>query len=287
MKVGQSIFRPLNYRRLIRNVLRYLILTSLAAVFILPFIWMLSTSLKGYENIFSLPMKWIPETIHWENYVNVFKAMPFLTYLNNSIFVTGLAIFGTVLSSSMVAYAFAVLRWPGRDTLFIIVIATMMLPVQVTMIPLFVIFKELGWLNTFKPLIIPAFFGGGAFNIFILRQFFLSIPQDLFDAARIDGCSEFRIYWNIVLPLAKPALATVSILSFMLYWNDFLGPLIYLSDKLKSTLALGVVSFVGQHQSEWAILMVATILMMLPIILIFFMFQKYFIRGLMMGSVKG
>jgi len=287
MKVGLSRFRSLNYRRLIRNALRYLILTSLAAVFILPFIWMLSTSLKGYENIFSLPMKWIPETIHWENYVNVFKAMPFLTYLNNSIFVTGLAIFGTVLSSSMVAYAFAVLRWPGRDTLFIIVIATMMLPVQVTMIPLFVIFKELGWLNTFKPLIIPAFFGGGAFNIFILRQFFLSIPRDLFDAARIDGCSEFRIYWNIVLPLAKPALATVSILSFMLYWNDFLGPLIYLSDKLKSTLALGVVSFVGQHQSEWAILMVATILMMLPIILIFFMFQKYFIRGLMMGSVKG
>lgn len=277
----------INWPKMIRLFLRYSVLIGLSLIFLLPFLWMLSTSLKGYDNIFSLPLKWVPETIHWENYLNVFKAMPFLTYLNNSIFVTGLAIIGTVLSSSLVAYAFAVLRWPGRNTLFIIVIATMMLPAQVTMIPLFVVFKELGWLNTYNPLIIPAFFGGGAFNIFLLRQFFLSIPRDLFDAARIDGCSEFRIYWNIVLPLAKPALATVAILSFLLYWNDFLGPLIYLSDKLKGTLALGVVSFVGQHQSEWALLMVATILMMLPIIILFFLFQRYFIRGLMMGSVKG
>ena len=270
-----------------QKVLHYAVLIILACVFILPFLWMLSTSLKGHENIFSLPLKWIPETIHWENYVNVFKAMPFIIYLKNSVFVTGLAIFGTVLSASIVAYAFAVLRWPGRNALFIVVIATMMLPVQVTMIPLFVLFKEFGWLNTFKPLIIPAFFGGGAFNIFLLRQFFLTIPKDLVDAARIDGCSEFRIYWNIVLPLAKPALATVAVLSFMLYWNDFLGPLIYLSDKLKGTLALGVVMFVGQHQSEWALLMVATILMMLPIIIVFFLFQRYFIRGFMMSGIKG
>ncbi len=269
------------------RVLHYVVLIFLAFVFILPFLWIFSTSLKGYENIFSLPLKWIPDTIHWENYVKVFQAMPFLAYLKNSIFVTGLAILGTVLSASVVAYSFAILRWPGRDKLFIVVIATMMLPAQVTMIPLFVIFKEFGWLNTFKPLIIPAFFGGGAFNIFLLRQFFLTIPRDLFDAARIDGCSEFRIYWNIVLPLAKPAMATVAVMSFMLYWNDFLGPLIYLSDKLKSTLALGVVMFVGQHQSEWALLMVSTILMMLPIIIIFFLFQRYFIRGFMMSGIKG
>ncbi|MFH1851763.1 MAG: carbohydrate ABC transporter permease [Candidatus Neomarinimicrobiota bacterium] len=274
-------------RKALPVIARYLALTILATVFILPFLWMISTSLKGYENIFSLPLKWIPDTIHWENYLNVFKAMPFMVYLKNSVFVTGLAIFGTVLSASLVAYAFAVLRWPGRDTLFIVVIATMMLPMQVTMIPLFVLFKEFGWLNTFKPLIVPAFFGGGAFNIFLLRQFFLSIPKDLFDAARIDGCSEFRIYWNIVLPLAKPALATVAVLSFMLYWNDFLGPLIYLSDQLRGTLALGVVMFVGQHKSEWALLMVATILMMLPIIIIFFLFQRYFIRGFMMSGIKG
>jgi len=271
----------------IKKILHYAALLILAGVFILPFLWMISTSLKGYENIFSLPLKWLPEKIHWENYLKVFQAMPFLVYLKNSVFVTVLAITGTVLSASVVAYSFAVLRWPGRDTLFIVVIATMMLPAQVTMIPLFVLFKEFGWLNTFKPLIIPAFFGGGAFNIFLLRQFFLTIPRDLFDAARIDGCSEFRIYWNIVLPLAKPAIATVAVLSFMLYWNDFLGPLIYLSDKLKSTLALGVVMFVGQHQSEWALLMVSTILMMLPIIIIFFLFQRYFIRGFMMSGIKG
>ena len=163
----------------------------------------------------------------------------------------------------------------------------MMLPMQVTMIPLFVLFKQLGWLNTYKPLIVPSFFGGGAFNIFLLRQFFLGIPRDLLDAARIDGSSEFRIYWSVVLPLSRPALATVAILTFMLSWNDFLGPLIYLSDKLKSTLALGLAMFVGQHQTEWGVLMAASVLMMLPMVLIFFFFQKYFIKGFTMSGLKG
>jgi ABC-type glycerol-3-phosphate transport system permease component len=162
----------------------------------------------------------------------------------------------------------------------------MMLPLQVIMIPLFVLFKEFGWLNSFKPLTIPAFFGGGAFNIFLLRQFFLTIPKDLLDSARIDGCSELRIYWNIVLPLAKPALATVAILTFMFSWNDFLGPLIYLSDKTKGTLALGLGMFVGQYVTEWSILMAASLLMMLPMILIFFFFQKYFIQGFTMSGLK-
>ena len=166
------------------------------------------------------------------------------------------------------------------------ILATMMLPLQVTMIPIFVLFKEIGWLNTFKPLTIPAFLGGGAFNIFLLRQFFLSIPKDLLDSARIDGCSELRIYWNIVLPLAKPALATVSILTFMFSWNDFLGPLIYLSDKMKNTLALGLGMFVGQYTTEWTLLMAASVLMMLPMILIFFFFQKYFIQGFTMSGLK-
>ena len=162
----------------------------------------------------------------------------------------------------------------------------MMLPVQVTMIPLFVLFKNIGWLNTFKPLIVPYFFGGGAFNIFLMRQFFRSIPSDLFDAARIDGMSEFGIYWNIVLPLSKPALATVAVLTFMMIWNDFIGPLIYLSDKMKGTLALGLAMLVGQTQTEWGMLMAASLMMMLPAILIFFFFQKYFIRGFMMSGIK-
>ena len=198
-----------------------------------------------------------------------------------------MTIIGTLLSSSLVAYAFACLKWPGRNVVFIFVLATMMLPMQVTMIPLFVLFKQLGWLNTYKPLIVPSFFGGGAFNIFLLRQFFLGIPRDLLDAARIDGSSEFRIYWSVVLPLSRPALATVAILTFMLSWNDFLGPLIYLSDKLKSTLALGLAMFVGQHQTEWGVLMAASVLMMLPMVLIFFFFQKYFIKGFTMSGLKG
>jgi len=274
-------------RNMLNKVVTYLFLFAVAAMLILPFLWILSTSLKGNESIFVIPPKWIPEQVHWENYSNVFEKMPFLTYLRNSVFISSMTIIGVLLSSSLVAYAFACLKWPGRNGVFIFVLATMMLPMQVTMIPLFVLFKNLGWLNTFKPLIVPAFFGGGAFNIFLLRQFFLTIPSELFDAARIDGCSEWRIYWNIVLPLAKPALATVAILTFMMSWNDFFGPLIYLSDKLKGTLALGLAMFIGQYQTEWGMLMAASVMMMIPMIVLFFLFQKYFIKGFMMSGIKG
>jgi len=275
------------HRKMLRSMFIYLGLTACMVVLILPFLWVVSTSLKGNEQIFAIPPRFIPETIHWESYIHVFDRMPFLTYFLNSTFISIIAIIGTVLSSSLVAYGFACIRWPGRDAVFILVLATMMLPVQVTMIPVFVMFKDIGWLNTFKPLTVPAFLGGGAFNIFILRQFFLSIPQSLFDAARIDGCSEFRIYYQIALPLAKPALATVAILTFLFTWNDFLGPLIYLSDKLKGTLALGLAMFTGQHQTEWGLLMAASVLMMLPVIMIFFFFQKYFIQAFTTSGIKG
>jgi multiple sugar transport system permease protein len=271
---------------LMKNTFTFVLLVIFALFFILPFLWIISTSLKGDTQIFAIPPVWIPDVFHWENYVKVFERMPFFTYLKNSVFISAVTIIGTVLSSSLVAYSFACLTWPGRNALFIFVLATMMLPMQVTMIPLFVLFKEIGWLNTFLPLTVPAFFGGGAFNIFLLRQFFLTIPKDLLDSARIDGCSELRIFWNIVLPLAKPALATVAILTFMFSWNDFMGPLIYLSDKMKGTLALGLGMFVGQHVTEWALLMAASVLMMLPMIAIFFFFQKYFIQGFTMSGLK-
>lgn len=270
----------------IKNIVIFALLSIFVLFFILPFLWIISTSLKGDTQIFTIPPEWIPETFHWENYAKVFDRMPFLIYLKNSVFISAVTIIGTLISSSLVAYAFGCLNWPGRNGLFIFVLATMMLPLQVTMIPLFVLFKEIGWLNTFKPLTIPAFLGGGAFNIFLLRQFFLTIPKDLLDSARIDGCSELRIYWSIVLPLAKPALATVAILTFMFTWNDFIGPLIYLSDKMKGTLALGLGMFVGQYVTEWSILMAASLLMMLPMILIFFFFQKYFIQGFTMSGLK-
>jgi multiple sugar transport system permease protein len=270
----------------IKRILVYTLIVVFAALFIIPFLWIISTSLKGEEQIFAIPPQWIPDQLHWDNYSKVFDKMPFMVYLRNSTLITAITIIGVVLSSSVVAYAFGCLQWPGRNPLFIVVLATMMLPMQVTMIPVFVLFKELGWLNTFKPLTVPAFFGGGAFNIFLLRQFFMTIPRDLLDSARIDGCPEIRIYWSIVLPLAKPALATVAILTFMFTWNDFIGPLIYLSDKTMGTLALGLAMFVGQHQTEWGMLMAASVLMMLPMIMIFFLFQKYFINGFTMSGIK-
>lgn len=274
-------------RSAISRALLYAVLIAVGLVFTVPFLWMLSTSLKGNEQIFTVPPNWIPTSFHPENFTAIFRRMPFMRYLGNSVMVTGLTMLGVVASSSLVAYAFACLRWPGRNVLFALLLGTMMLPMQVTMIPIFVLFKDMGWLNTYKPLVVPAFFGGGAFNIFLLRQFYLGIPREISDAARIDGCSEFRIYWNIMLPLARPALATVAIMTFMFSWNDFLGPLIYLSDKDKGTLALGLSMFVGQYQTEWGLLMAASLLTMLPMILVFFFFQKYIIQGFTMSGVKG
>jgi ABC-type glycerol-3-phosphate transport system permease component len=271
-------------RKRIKNILIFSLLTIVAVMFIIPFLWVLSTSLKPESAVFSL--QWLPDTWKFDNYLKVFEKIPFLPYLKNSVVISLLTIIGTVLSSSIVAYAFGCLEWPGRNAIFIFIIATMMLPMQVIMIPLFIMFKELGWLNTIKPLTIPAFFGGGAFNIFLLRQFFMSIPKSLLDAARIDGCSELRIYWSIVLPLAKPALATVAIITFMFAWNDFLGPLIYLSEKAQGTLALGIAQYAGQMNPEYSLLMAASVLMMLPIIIIFFMFQKYFIQAFTMSGIK-
>ncbi|MGD8778697.1 MAG: carbohydrate ABC transporter permease [Ignavibacteria bacterium] len=267
-----------------KSIVVFALLVIAAIFFIIPFLWIITTSLKPESQVFS--SNFLPGEFDWSNYAKIFERMPFLSYMQNSIIISIVNIIGIVLSSSIVAYAFTFLQWPGRDKLFYIVLGTMLLPTQVIMIPVFVIFKEIGWLNSLKPLTIPAFFGGGAFNIFLMRQFFLSIPKSLIDAARIDGCSEFRIYATIVMPLTKPAIATVAILTFLFVWNDFLGPLIYLSDKAKGTLALGLAQFAGQQQPEWALLMAASILMMLPIIILFFLFQKYFIRGFMMSGIK-
>jgi len=280
---GQSNRIVMTQKKL-KNIMIFSLLTLLAVMFIIPFLWILSTSLKPESAVFSF--QWLPETWKFDNYLKVFEKIPFLLYMKNSIVISLITIIGTVLSSSIVAYAFGCLEWPGRNTIFIFVIATMMLPLQVIMIPLFIMFKELGWLNTIKPLTIPAFFGGGAFNIFLLRQFFKSIPKSLLDAARIDGCSEFRIYWSIVIPLAKPALATVAILTFMFTWNDFLGPLIYLSEKAQGTLALGIAQYAGQMNPEYSVLMAASVLMMLPVIIIFFLFQRYFIQAFTMSGIK-
>lgn len=273
----------MNYKKR-NNYLIMGLMTLIAVFFLIPFLWIVITSLKPESEVFSSSF-W-PKTFRFDNYINVFKKLPFLLFFKNSVFITGISVIGVVLSSSLVGYSFACIDWKGRNILFYVVIATMMIPVQVTMIPVFVIFKELGWLNTFKPLTVPPFLGGGAFNIFLMRQFFLSVPKSLLDAARIDGCNELSIYGRIAMPLAKPAITTVAILTFMFSWNDFLGPLIYLSDQAKGTLALGLGQFAGQQQPEWALLMASSVLMMLPVIVLFFLFQKYFIQGFIMTGIK-
>lgn len=227
----------------------------------------------------------------WSNYTEALRFLPpeynkGLRPLWNTVYVTALAIFGTIISSSLVAFAFARLRWPGRDLLFVVMLATMMVPAAVTMLPVFLIFRSLNWIDTLRPLWVTAFFGSG-FNVFLLRQFFLTIPNDLEDAAKIDGCSYFTIYWRIMLPLIKPALAALTIFAFMGNWNNFMGPLIYISSPEKMTLAYALQLFQGAHGGEPAMMMAAATLVMLPVLAVFFFTQRYMIQGVTLTGIKG
>jgi multiple sugar transport system permease protein len=265
----------------------YALLTLGALSFLFPLFWMISTSIKPDDQIFAYPPKWIPSPARFLNYLEALQYFPFWTYLRNSVFITVTVVVGQVLSAAFVAYGFSKLRWPGRDALFFVVLATMMIPGQVTMIPQFILFTRLGWIDTFLPLIVPSFFGGGAFNIFLFRQFYRTIPRDYSDAARIDGCSELRIFWQIVLPQAMPAVATASIFAFLWTWNDFMGPVIYLHSPDKFTLPIGLRAFQQQTGTEWGMLMAASLVVMLPVIGLFFAAQRYFIQGMSMSGLKG
>ncbi|MBI2941849.1 MAG: carbohydrate ABC transporter permease [Chloroflexi bacterium] len=265
----------------------YVLLIPLSAIFLTPLVWMLSTALKANEQLGAWPPVWIPNPIQWDNFSRAWTSAPFGLYLQNTLTITLLALVGQVVSASAVAYGFARLRFPGRDALFVVVLATMMLPGVVTLIPTYILFKTLGWLDTFAPLIVPAYFGGGAFFIFMLRQFFKTIPMELSEAAKIDGASNFRIYVQIVLPLSKPALATVAIFSFMAHWNDFMGPLIYLNSPERYTLTLGLQRFMQVYRTDFQQLMAISFLMTLPVITIFFLAQQYFVQGVVMSGLKG
>ena len=264
----------------------YFLLIVLSIVFLTPFLWMIVTSLKsGEEEIFTYPPQLIPKVFHWENYSNVLKMYPWGTFLINSSIITFLAVVGTILSSSLIAFSFARLRFPGRETLFYLVLSTMMFPYYSTLIPQYILFTRLGWVDTLKPLWVPNFFGS-AFFIFLLRQFFMGIPSELDDAARIDGCNTFQIYYKIYLPLAKPALITIAILVFMSAWGDFIGPLIYLHSEENYTLTLALNTFRGIHSTNWEYLMAATILISFPSIIFFFIGQKYIIGGITISGIK-
>ena len=248
---------------------------------------MLSTSLKTDQQVLRYPPTWIPKPWMWGNFIAAFNFVPFATYLRNSLLVATLSVVGVTISCSLPAYAFARLEWPGRDLLFVIVISTIMLPFQVTMIPLYVIFNKVGWINTLYPLIAPHFFGN-AFFIFLLRQFFRGIPREFSDSALIDGAGELRILWSIILPLARPALMVVALFQFLNSWNDFLLPLIYLNDRKWFTISLGLAEMQSSYGlSRFSLIMAAASLFTIPIIVLFFFAQRSFIQGITFTGLKG
>ena len=351
---------PAARRRMARDGAGYAVLSAFAILFVGPFVWMLSTSLKTDTQVLSAETRWLPtvptvrvqkqdengtaqdvyqpimqapafkgsgagEAVvtkendngtsdiqsvmnghlthtatvpnaalrpvsrfapQWHNYPDALRSFPFVRYTLNTLLICALTVLGTVLSAALPAYGFARLRWKGREALFFLLIATIMLPSQVTMLPVFLIFRALHWTGTILPLVVPSFFGS-AFYIFLLRQFFLTIPQELSDAARIDGCGEIGILWRILAPIARPALATVALLSFTSAWMDFTGPLIYLHDERTYTLAIGLLAFLGRHGGEWSLLMAASMVMTVPMLVLFFFAQRTYIQGIALTGLKG
>ncbi len=278
--------KKINWQKFLQKVPIYLFLLVFAFVFIVPFIWLLSGSLKTSSELFADPPVWIPETFQWSNYKEAFTSFPFLLYLKNTLIIVFFTCMGAVLSNSLIAYGFSRIEWKGRNAVFIIVLATLMLPFQVIMVPLFLLFKEINWVGTYLPLIVPHFFGN-PFFIFLLRQFFIGIPKELSESARMDGAKELQIYWKVILPLSKPVLATVVIFQFIEAWRDFLGPLIFLNDNKLYTLSLGVQQIMSQNDPRWTLLMAVGVAMTLPIIIIFFFLQRYFIQGITFTGSKG
>jgi ABC-type glycerol-3-phosphate transport system permease component len=265
----------------------HLLLLLVVVATAMPLVYMLSTSVKPDGLEYEFPIKWIPDRFAWENYQIAFQHVPTLTFLKNTLIITAISLVGELLTASLVAYGFARLRFPGRDVMFTLMMSTMMLPYFVTMIPLFILYRTLDWTNTFYPFTVPAFFGGSPFYVFLLRQFYLGLPTELDDAARIDGAGFFRTWWSVLVPLTRPALATVAILSLVFHWNDFTGPLILLNTQDKFTLALGVRLFRDTYRTYFNQTMAYSTMMTIPVITVFFIFQKYFIQGISMTGLTG
>ncbi|MHB0878553.1 MAG: carbohydrate ABC transporter permease [Anaerolineae bacterium] len=275
------------FRRVLHHSLVYLLLCAGAIAFIAPFFWMVTSSLKEQRNIFSIPPQWIPNPVRWSNYPEAWGVLPFTLFLRNTVIITGHNLVANVLSSAVVGFSFGRLRARLREVLFLGVLATMMVPFEVTMVPVFVFWSKLELTNSFVPLMLPAWFGA-PFYIFLLRQFFMSIPYELDDAARIDGCGNWGIFWRIILPLSKPALAAVAIFSFVGNWNNFLGPLIYLNSMDRYTLAVGLNMMRNQqYGTAFHLLMAVSTLTVLPVLALYFSAQKYFIQGVTLTGIKG
>ena len=272
--------------RVFGNAVRYLLLAAVAALMVGPFLWMVLTSMMTQEEIFRYPPQVLPSAFSLKNYRGIMDVLPLRTMILNSLTIALCATIGQLCSCALAAYAFARMRFRGRTALYLVLLATMMIPAQVTMIPVFLIMKSLGWIDTLYALIVPTFFGG-AFGTFLLRQFFSTIPIDLEDAARIDGCGRFRILWSIVLPLSRPALVTLALFTFMTYWNDLLGPVIYLSSIEKATLTIGLANLQsGVMTTRYDMLMAGSVLSVLPILVLFALGQRWFVKGIAMTGLK-
>lgn len=286
-------FRPTALRQPARLKLRakdlilYGLLIALSVVYLLPLYWMISTSLKQTGSEMVIPPQWIPNPVVWSNYLDVFIQVPLTLYIRNSLIVTLTATLFGVLTASLAGYGFARTTFPGRNFLFTLCIASLMLPEIVTLIPEFILFRRIGWVNTFLPLIVPWSLAGSSFAVFLFRQYCLTIPLELDEAARVDGAGTLRIWWTIIVPLSKAVLATMAILSFIHHWNEFLRPLIYLGRPELRTLALGLRAFRGEYQLAWNYMMAVALIMLVPILLLFFLAQRQFVQGIVMTGIKG
>ena len=271
----------------VSRAILYMIVIFGALAFALPFVWMIRTSIMPPWQVFIYPPQWIPAELHWENWIRAWEIAPFGAFFKNTAIYSVLSVLGTIFSSSLAGYAFARIRFHGRDILFIMVLSTMMLPFQVTLIPQYLIFTRLGWMNSYRPLIVPIWLGSSAFNIFLLRQFMMIIPLEYDDAAEMDGCGTLGIFWRIILPLTLPALGAISIMHFTWSWNNFMGPLVYLNDLHKFPVSVGLQIFKTRLSVDVEEMMAATVASLLPIIAVFFVAQKYFIQGIVISGIKG
>lgn len=285
--------RAAKRQQVMGRVVLYALAISASILFMLPFAWTVFSSLKSPSELYMFPPRWLPATPRFYNYVEVFEVAPFGRWLWNSVIVAVLGTFGSVFSAALTGYSFARFRYPGRDLIFMLTLSTLMLPAEVTLIPLYLLFNKIKWLDTYLPLIVPAFFGGGAFLIFMMRQFFMTIPMDLDEAARIDGAGYLRIFWQILLPLSGPVIATAAVITFIADWNAFLFPYIILNDKAKFTIGIGIKYFqtvasnIDSMEPRENLLMAASLMMTAPIIVLFFAAQRYFVRGIVMSGIKG
>ena len=274
------------WMRMLGKVLLHVVLIAFGFTFLVPLLWVATTSLKTGGQVFIIPVQWIPSSPQWQNYAEIFEILPLTAFIRNSAMVSILGTLGSVTSSVLVGYSLSRLNWPGRDVLFATLIATMMLPYVVTMIPTFILFHRLGWVDTLLPLWVPSWFGG-AFYIFLMRQFMIGLPYELEEAARIDGAGPFRILWQIIVPLCGPAITTIAIFSFLAHYNNFMGPLIYLSTNEKFTLPLGLRWYQGRYGNFWHLVMAASMVSIAPVLVLFFVAQRYFIRGIALTGLAG